>query len=343
MSGREKEGLKGPVQTCESKLTYSLHNNPAEEQYRHTVLTFDDRGLLLQQTQSNAPDWECTWTYEYSDGRLQSIHARIGTEPLVSAHYEYDEQGRVIREFAIQSDGAEIAKTVYTYTADGSKTARRPIPAELSNVRNAIIHIEELAASPSTPPGATAIVMSYHPPDRLNSLAFHDVNDNVLTQVDLSYDEAGRLIEEAHSHKQLLPPAAFAELPPERAQILALAMAQTFGALRITHRYDEHGNEIELCTQIGPMGNDLETTSYNQQGDPIHKISLHHSEEHSIDESGRLTPVAEKASDHTSETRFTYEYDEHGNWLHKTIESSTNGQDWTEASREHRTITYFAS
>jgi hypothetical protein len=81
--------------------------------------------------------------------------------------------------------------------------------------------------------------------------------------------------------------------------------------------------------------------SYNEHGDVIHETSQDDDREFSVDDEGQLItgPASERVS--RSEARFAYEYDEHGNWLSKTIEvRGGSDRDFTLSSVECRTITY---
>ena len=84
------------------------------------------------------------------------------------------------------------------------------------------------------------------------------------------------------------------------------------------------------------------TVTYNDNGDPILEVSEHEERELAMDDDGRLadTPTRERAW--RMEARFHYEYDAHGNWLLKTVESRpSEDRDFTPSSVERRSLTYF--
>ncbi len=71
------------------------------------------------------------------------------------------------------------------------------------------------------------------------------------------------------------------------------------------------------------------------------EISEHESRDYEIDEAGRASDAPTRQDVSRNEAHFRYDYDAHGNWLKKEVESrwSIDG-DFTPASVEIRDIEY---
>jgi hypothetical protein len=67
-----------------------------------------------------------------------------------------------------------------------------------------------------------------------------------------------------------------------------------FGAggkpIQRTHRYDGQGRRAETRSQIGPLGGDCKTVTYNDHGDQIQEVSEHEGRDFGIDDDGRQFP-----------------------------------------------------
>jgi len=93
---------------------------------------------------------------------------------------------------------------------------------------------------------------------------------------------------------------------------------------------------------MGPLGGDRKTMAYNDHGDQIEEVFEHDRREYGLDDEGRLSDAPTKESVSRSEARFRYDYDTHGNWVMRTIESrGGTDQDFTQSSVERRTVSYF--
>ena len=94
---------------------------------------------------------------------------------------------------------------------------------------------------------------------------------------------------------------------------------------------------------MGPLGGSRKTSAYNEHGDQVDQVFEHETRDFALDDRGRLSdsPTRERVS--RSEARFSYDYDAHGNWVMKTVESRGEpDQDFALSSIERRTIGYFA-
>src|SRR5207249_3043185 len=180
-------------------------------------------------------------------------------------------------------------------------------------------------------PGATSITSIYDEHSRPIEHLFHDSTGELVTRIDLRYDERGNLVEEVCTH-QKIPADIVAHITPEQLQ--AVQMMFTF---RRRHCYDEQDRRIETSSYMVPNDLDRETCAYNDYGDVISQISESSHTEYTIGEEGGPTPKPDSTRSHRSQTQFRYQYDSHGNWIEKIVETP-GGPIW---SIERRTISYF--
>ncbi|HEV2198504.1 MAG TPA: hypothetical protein VGR73_01690 [Bryobacteraceae bacterium] len=96
---------------------------------------------------------------------------------------------------------------------------------------------------------------------------------------------------------------------------------------------------------MGPFGGiGSKIVAYNDYGDPIEEIFEHVPRSVSIDDEGRLSDAPPGESVSRSQGRFRYDYDAHGNWVMKTVESRAGpDKDFSLSSVEKRTIAYFSA
>ena len=192
-------------------------------------------------------------------------------------------------------------------------------------------------------PGAVTLSTYYNEREQPTEVHFLDAAGSQVSRVDLLYDQAGRLVEEAQIHSdEVLPSEMLTSFnEAQRASVRAL-----FGAggkfVRRTHRYDDHGWRVETRFGMGPLGGDVRTMAYNEHGDLIQEIDESEEREFGMDDRGRLSEMPLKERVIRSEARIRYEYDAHGNWVLKTVENrGGTEEEFTLSSVERRTLTYF--
>jgi len=101
------------------------------------------------------------------------------------------------------------------------------------------------------------------------------------------------------------------------------------GFSSIGYTYDAQGRVIEQAQQFFNQVERVETT-YNEQGDVAgeKRLSTQAGEEEQLPQS--------------PETRFTYHYDQHGNWTEKiTLQSTSARGAFEPCDSTRRTLTYF--
>src|SRR5262249_36272891 len=161
----------------------------------------------------------------------------------------------------------------------------------------------------------TSITSVYDERDRPTEHLFRDSGENLVTHVELRYDERGNLVEEVCA-QQKLPPEMIVAFSPE--QLEAVRMLFTF---RRHHRYDEQNRRIQTSSNMAPNDFERQTFAYNEHGDVISEISESSHSEYDFGEHGGLTPKPDSTRSNRSEAQFRYQYDSFGNWIEKIVEN----------------------
>jgi hypothetical protein len=347
MTDLERWQLRGPVRSCRLERRWYSRRCGAdtcdvEERGDATTVDFRFDGNLSRQWQRNPDASEWTSTYEYDDeGRL--IQMRTGTADGVAklCFYEYDNAGRLLRVLARNGAGDRTVET-YEYGTSGckSKTLHVDVAAQRSDT-----HYSwgvEGTDSAYSARGATNLMTAYNHRDQPTQLSFRDLAGRELSRVEFRYD-GGRLVQEAQTNsEEVLPPEMIAALNPAQLQTLRGFFGAGGESIRRTHAYDEQGRRIETRSNIGQLGFDRKTVTFNEYGDPLIEVHEHEERDYRIDEEGRISDSPSRENVSRSEARFWYEYDSQGNWVSKTVESRSRSEDELSLSAvERRTITYF--
>jgi YD repeat-containing protein len=284
-------------------------------------------------------------THEYDDaGRLTM--ARTESEAGVQnlQVHEYDNAGRLLRVLARNTDGNDRMVESYEYDASGRKIKTRYADVATQRPDTHYAWGVEGTDSVYSAPGAAKLITLHNDRDQPTKLSFHDIGDREVSRVEFRYNDAGRLIEEAQTmSEEVLPPEMLASLNPAQLETARKLFGFGSGSLRRTHAYDDQGRRIETRSDLGPLGFDRKTVTYNEHDDPVTEIGEHQERECAIDDEGRIAQSPARETVSRSETRFHYEYDSQGNWVSKTVEgrAGTEG-DFAISAVERRTITYFA-
>ena len=349
MAAREHWDLRGNVHQCRLERTLFLRRCGADacetkESSDGATIEFRPNGAIAWRSHRNHDGSEWIAAYEYdAAGKLLTIRNESGGAVVGVTVHQYDGAGRVVRVLYRPQTGGERITESYEYASTGTKKKTQYV--DLTDHPNAhrVWSIEGTDAAYSAP-GAVAVSTDYNEREQPAEVRFLDPAGRLVSRVDLRYDDAGHLVEEAQTHfAELLPPemlASFNEAQCEAVRAL-FGGGGKFG--RSTHQYDDQGRRVETRRGMGMLGNDVKRTAYNEWGDPIEETHEREEREFGVDDQGRLsdTPIKERLI--RSEARIRYEYDAHGNWVRKTVESrGGTEQNFTVSSEERRTITYFA-
>lgn len=347
MTDRERWQLRGPARSCRLERKWYSRRCGAdtcdtEEHGDATTLDFRPDGRLFRQLQRSPDGLEWTVAYEYGDtGRLIRMWTGPGGGVATVSFYAYDDAGRLLGVSA--GDGGDRSVETYEYDASGRK--RKTLHVDVTAQRADTCYswgVEGTDAAYSAP-GTASLTTLYNERDQPAQLLFRDLAGRELKRVEFRYDEAGQLVEEAQtSSEEVLPAETMTSLNAAQLQ----AVRGFFGAggepIRRTHAYDEHGRRVETRSNIGPLGSDRKTVTYNEHGDPLEELHESEEREYGIDEEGRIVDNPSQAHASRSEARFRYEYDPQGNWVSKTVEGRAGSEgEFSVSAVERRIITYF--
>jgi YD repeat-containing protein len=339
MTDRDRFGLRGSVKLCELHRTwYSRGCGPqtceTEERSDVSVVEFRPDGFVQRRWYKNPAPNSSEWTnlYDYNDAdQLTAVRIEQGGTIRIQQAFEYDSAGRMSHVIVHEKDGEQRIAETYSYEPDGRKTKIMHIEPELSSVHSTTMFGVDGTDTSYAASGATSITSVYDEGDRPTEHLFRDSGGNLVTRVELRYDERGNLVEEVCG-QQKLPPEMMVQFSPE--QLEAVRMLFTF---REHHRYDEQNRRIETSSNKAPKDRDRETFVYNEHGDVISQISESSHSEYDFEKDGGLTPKPDSTRSNRSEAQFRYQYDSVGNWIEKIVENP-GGPIW---SIERRTISYF--
>jgi len=348
MTDRERWQLRGPVRSCRlERRWYSracgADTCAVEERGDAVTIEFRFDGKLSRQSHHDPDGSEWTSTYEYDDsGQLIQMRTESAGEPAKLCFYEYDSARRLLRVLARNGGDDRIVET-YAYGASGhkSKTLHVDVAAQRSDT-HCSWRVEGTDSAYSAR-GAAKLTTTYNDRDQPTQVSFRDLAGQELSRVELRYDDAGRLVEEAQTNSQeVLPPEMLADLNTAQLEIVRRFFGAGTESIRRIHAYDEHGRRVETRTKIGPLDCDRKTVSFNEHGDPLVEVDEHEERDHGIDDEGRISDGRDPQNVSRSEARFRYDYDGHGNWVSKTVECRSGSEDeFSLSSEERRTITYF--
>jgi hypothetical protein len=308
------------------------------------MLEFRADGALARRSHHNPDGSEWMTAYEYNDGgRLTTARSDNGGGLMDLQVYEYDTPGRLIRVSARPQGGADRIVESYEYSDTGGKKKTRYVDETAQRPDTHYAWGVEGTDSAYSAPGAATLTTLYNERDQPTDVLFHDTAGRQLSRVEFRYDEAGHMVEEAQTNaEETLPPETLASLNQAQLETVRALFGAGGKPIQRTHRYDGQGRRAETRSQIGPLGGDCKTVTYNDHGDQIQEVSEDEGRDFGIDDDGRLTDTPTRESVSRSEARFRYDYDARGNWVLKTVESRGHAdQDFTLSSVERRTITYF--
>jgi hypothetical protein len=343
-SEREKSGLRGPVKTCVQESTY-----PAEtasdgtripERTVRMETEYDQEGRLVS-TRNRNPDGSA-WMVRntYASGKLLKTTSGKEGEPPAVTSYAYDDQGRLS---SIKDSSAPDNPTTFRYDECGRKTKVQQSQAQDYRLDLAVAGSPMQAADmrPNLPGGGTTIT-NYDENDRPTEVRIRDAQGAEVSRVVSVYDAQGHVTEE----KQILEDPLSLIPADTRAKILAESGASDAdlreqlkkimggheGANSEAYSYDAQGRVKETRRRFFNQDETIETT-YNEQGDEATQITL------SLPGSSEQEP---NWPGQNSEARYSYQYDEHGNWTERvTSYASDPGSTFQPTDTTRRTLTYF--
>jgi hypothetical protein len=335
MSDRAQTGIRGPVKSCTEESAYpnmtDATGKALEVRFEDTTV-YDTDGRVLSTRSRNSDGTEWVMRYEYSNSaHLLKTASGIAGQALAETSYSYDQEGRLEK---IATDGRSETPVVFRYDEQGRKTKIQTSRASdyRPNTATGGSPFEALDRAPNLPDGGTTTTI-YDEHDRPTEVKVRDANGELVNRALRTYDAQGHVSEEKQIYDNLVtmfPPETRQKLLDEsglstdqlrqelHAQLTKLMNGQA-GPYSVSYRYDSEGRLIHTSRRIFNQEDEIDTT-YNEHGDTESEMTR------------STRPQAENAStapgppSSYSETRYSYQYDQHGNWTEKTV-SYRSGSD----------------
>jgi hypothetical protein len=267
--------------------------------------SYDPDGNLIEQWHGNPNGMERRQVCRYDRDRKLVEQEYLGTSMTTDRKfsYQYDASGRRERVIATATDGSERVYESYRYNAQGCKTVTI-YPGKPPE--GCGVSIDCLLRWPGD---AVAVMTLFDEPGRPTREVFYGENDRVIRRVAFRHDTVGNLLEEG----EMEPGGAIRE------------------DFRNVYRYDAHGRQIEADIRCYDFGGHIVRTIYNEYGDIAER---------------RLYPregiVTSRSEQRPWATRYTYRYDDRGNWIERI---SANGVlpdgPFTARAEDRRELSYY--
>ena len=338
MTDRERRELRGPVKTVVAE-TFEWDKNAgavAEKPSQREELLFSPQGRLLASFSQYHETSVHRATYAYDEaGRLRETTWRNPDGTESRSKLEYNELGEIVQ------DGAKV-----TFSSEkGRKVKTEVVESRTPGMNRGFSFGDGPLQTSWTVGQAVVASTSYDEKGRPTEIVVYDEEHVKISKLVRTYDERGRVTGE---EVQILSPRIFTdwgtnetELSKEDQQLMGRVLSQAANPMRMTFKYDDHDRLIEQTHETGLFGYEKTVSFHNEHGD-VSKQQIYstHQGDIPVDDTGNILappPAPEKL---TSETDFSYEYDNRGNWTRKkTSTLHDSGSRWE--SIEKRTITYY--
>jgi hypothetical protein len=176
-----------------------------------------------------------------------------------------------------------------------------------------------------------------------------DSNGELVNHAVRTFDEQGHVSEEKQIYDNLVtmfPPEARQKLLDEsglsadqlrqelHAQLTKLMKGQA-EPYSVSYRYDSEGRLIQTSRRVFNQEEEIETR-YNEHGDTESEITR------SVRSDAENEPTVPMPPPSYSEARYSYQYDQHGNWTEKTVSyRSSSDAAFQPSSVIKRSLTYY--
>jgi hypothetical protein len=351
MSDRVQAGLRGPVKSSTEESTYPNITDAAgkasEARFEHTTV-YDSAGRMLSTRSRNSDGSQWLTRYEYSNSaQLLKTASGIEGQALAETTYSYDRQGRIEK---ITTDSRRETPVFFRYDEHGGKTKVQTSRASdyRPNMASGGSPFEAADMPPNLPDGGTTTTI-YDEHDRPTEVQVRDTNGELVNRALRTYDAEGHVSQEKQIYDNLvtmLPPETRQKLlddsglSPDQLQgklhaQLTKLMQGRAGPYSVNNRYDSGGRLIHTDRRIFNQEDEIDTT-YNEHGDTELEITR------SSRPKAENAPTAPGSPSSYSETRYSYQYDQHGNWTEKTVSyRSSSDAAFQSSTVIKRSLTYY--
>lgn len=295
------------------------------------------RLIELRVHNHDGSEWVRRHTYSPA-GQLLNVSSGNAGQPAIETKYSYSEDGRLL---AIRNGSLPDNPVIFRYDENGRKTKiQTSTPADYRpNFAVAGSPFEVLDTPPNRPDGGSAIT-TYDDQDRPIMVAVRDSEGNPISRATRKYDHLGHIVEEQQvleTPDALLPKEVrekiLAESKTSLAELrnqLAQLMGGQPGPYSVVYSYDSDDHVIHTIRRVFNLEESIEAT-YNEHGDKVLEVTR---DKHI----GGVEEVPPPRPPQYSEVRYSYEYDNRGNWAKESIafrsSATSEFQPSTECQRE---------
>ncbi|MBZ5680747.1 MAG: hypothetical protein LAO24_11655 [Acidobacteriia bacterium] len=353
MSDREKSGLRGPVKSCTEETRYPARTDvegttyPEVHWIHATEYDMDGRMVGTRSGGSDDSDWVTRNIYNASGRLLRTTSGKEG-EKAAETLFSYDDNGKVVK---ITRSGAPENPIVFHYDDNGRKTVVQVSRPEDYRPRTASAGSPfEIADRPPNLPGGGTATTIYDEHDRATEVEVRDDKGEIVSRAVRVYDAQGHIVEEKQildNLETMFPPEARVKMleesglsPDQLRQELHAQLTKLMGGqpepYSVSYGYDTHGRVNHTCRRIYNHEDEIEAI-YDEHGDIASEITR---SARMAEETDPSKP-APGPPDY-SEVSYSYKYDDHENWVEKTMSyrSSPDGE-FQSSTAIKRTLTYY--
>ena len=345
MSDREQHGLRGPIKACvvvktRAAFTDAQGKSRPENKFEDTR-EYDLEGRMTAERHSSSGGSEgvmqTTNVYDSSGRKLKWIYSPARKdEPAAETVYSYDDDGRLRK---ITDSRRPDNPIVFHYDELGRKIMVQVFRPEDYRPNTAVAGSPfDRASHPNLEGGGTSTgIFDEH--DRPTEIQVSNAQGELLYRAVRIYDAQGRIIEEKQLWEDpvgVFPAEVRAKMsePSSESEQLREKLRTLFSD-SVSYSYDAEGHLKQEHRRVANQEMETETT-YNQYGDKASEIRR--STKPPINSSG-AAGIPEWTY---SEARYSYKYDDHGNWIEQAS-SNRSSPDGTFSSPTvvKRTLTYY--
>lgn len=325
MSDRDNAGLRGPVKTVLNEQTFSRADGQQFMTSTATEYAPDGRILELRIGNSDGSIWVTSYTY-YADGRLlKTVSGKAGSAADSQTTYLYDDARRLVGVESSDND-----KVTYQYDEKGRKSIIESYGSWSLPPNTAYApHWEGTDLGFAPYPGGT-FTTSYNEQGVATGAELHDAEGTLVGHIVRTFDAQGRVIaeEQAADAPQVNLPEEFrSNLNPEQMKSVGTMIAGMQNSV-ISYSHDAQGRVTERHRSGGVFSEQATITTYKDHGDKSSEretmVMRLDTGPWNLTEAGAFVPAGKPNPPQpplSSETQYTYQYDQYGNWTEQMIVS----------------------
>jgi hypothetical protein len=350
---RANDGMRGPVRSCREETTLAAVPGVRDEIRSASTTEYDREGRVssTRVLQSDGSPWITHYEYSPSGQLLKVVSGTEGKEKSVTS-YVYDAQGRIQRIVPDKQSEGPTSFQPISFQDDEHGRRTSTVSSSAADYQPKMASgggpFEALTFAPNLPGGGTSTTI-YDEHDCPTEVEVRDAKGQLLMHATRTYDSQGRIIDEKQIHDNLA--AMFSTAAHEKvlqeeglsseqfATLLQAELPKLMGgqseAYTVSYSYDAHGRVSHTSRRIYNQQEEIDAT-YNDHGDVESEVTR-----------STQMPAADGSPPSPgrppySEVRYSYQYDDHGNWTEKTASyRSSADEDFQSSSTVKRTVTYY--